>query len=148
MRKEAYKSKKEFDLTEAYFIEGFAQHFLTDMSAAGHVRTLRRLLQSTTFTLYLYPGDQCGKGQHDEDGNNGLWVTNQEGDSWAAYGDKQLGQSRSGQNRQMVAAASQAGVDEVWETFQSDKIPATAEFKAPRKEWLVQFSILAVTNRR
>ncbi|CAH0016129.1 unnamed protein product [Clonostachys rhizophaga] len=144
---EAYKSKKESDLTEAYFIEGFAQHFLTDMFAAGHIRTLRRLLHSTTFTLDLYPGDQCGKGQQDEDGTNGPWVTNQEGESWAAYGDKQLGQCRSGKNRQMVAAASQAGVDEVWETFQSGKIPATAEFKALKKVCLVSSSILAIDYR-
>ncbi|KAK7226255.1 hypothetical protein V2G26_014258 [Clonostachys chloroleuca] len=144
---DAYKSKKESDLTEAYFIEGFAQHFLTDMFAAGHVRTLRRLLHSTIFTLGLYPGDQCGKGQHDEDGTNGLWVTNQEGDSWAAYGDKQLGQGRSGKNRQMVPAASQAGVDEVWETFQSGKIPVTAEFKALKKAWApLPEKTLGITN--
>lgn len=135
MRKaqEAHKTQKQSDLKEAYFIEGFAQHYLTDMFAAGHIRTPRRLLHSTSFTLDLYPGDKCCKAQHDEDGANGLWVTNEEGFSWAAYGDKQLGQGRSGKNRQMVAAASQAGVDEVWETFQSGRVPEATEFKALKK---------------
>jgi hypothetical protein len=131
--KEAYQSQKQSDLTEAYFIEGFAQHYLTDMFASGHIRTPRRLLHSTSFTKDTYPGDKCCKAQHDEDGANGLWVTNQEGASWASYGDKQLGQGRSGKNRQMVAAASQTGVDEVWDTFQSGKVPQTSEFEALKK---------------
>jgi hypothetical protein len=103
------------------------------MFAAGHIRTPRRLLHSTEFTLDLYPGDKCCKAQHDEDGANGLWVTNQEGTSWASYGDKQLGQGRSGKNLQMVVIASQAGVDEIWDTFQSGEIPDTVDFKALRK---------------
>ncbi|KAI9170786.1 hypothetical protein HJFPF1_00259 [Paramyrothecium foliicola] len=130
---EGHKSKKESDLKEAYFIEGFAQHYLTDMFAAGHIRTPRRLLHSISFTPDLYPGDRCCKAQHDEDGANGLWVTNEEGYSWAAYGDKHLGQGRSGKNLQMVTAASQAGVDEIWDTFQSGRMAEPTEFMALKK---------------
>jgi hypothetical protein len=103
------------------------------MFSSGHIRTPRRLLHSTSFTIDKYPGDQCCKAQHDEDSANGLWVTNAAGDSWAAYGDKQLGQGRSGKNRQMVTSASQAGIDEIYETYKSGQVATFNEFKALRK---------------
>jgi hypothetical protein len=130
---EAHKSQKQADLTEAYFIEGYSQHYLTDMFAAGHVRVPRRILHSVKFDLDRMPGDKCTKRQHDEDGTNGLWVTNREGNSWAAYGDKQLGQGRSAKNRQIVSETSQASIDEIWETFKSGNIPKPADFKALQK---------------
>ncbi|KAF5568019.1 phosphatidylcholine-hydrolyzing phospholipase c [Fusarium phyllophilum] len=139
---EANKSQSPSDLKEAYFIEGFAQHYLTDMFAAGHIRTPRHLLHSKKpfgetdnddSVPGVFYGDQCCKAQHDEDCANGLWVTNQEGISWAAYGDKQLGQGRSGKNLQMAVSASQAGLDEVWETFQSGRMTESRDFRAIKK---------------
>lgn len=121
----ASQTQKKEDLQEAYFIEAYSQHFLTDLFASGHLRAPRRILHSDNFDLDLMPGDQCCKAQHDEDGTNGLWVTNQEGQSWSVYGDKQYGQGRSTKNRQMVNAAVQTSVDEIWAAFQSGKSPNT-----------------------
>lgn len=102
------------------------------MFAAGHIRTPRRILHSSQFDIDLkvMPGDQCTKAQHDEDNANGLWVTNKEGQSWAAYGDKQFGQGRSAKNRQLVNQASQASVDEVWRVFNDGNVIDAAHFIA------------------
>lgn len=67
---------------------------------------------------------------HDEDNANGLWVTNQLGESWAAYGDKQLWSGKSAQNLLRVVRAAQAGVDEIWNTRNSGTIPTTSDFVA------------------
>lgn len=129
----AHNSQQEKDLTEAYFIEAYGQHFLTDAFAAGHIRTPRRILHSTSLDLNLFPGDRCNQKQHDEDGANGLWVSNLDGDSWASYGDKQYNQGRCAKNRQMVNTASQISIDEIWEAFKTGAIVNATQYGALRK---------------
>ncbi|MCJ1385455.1 hypothetical protein MMC17_008578 [Xylographa soralifera] len=130
----ASQSRSADDLKEAYFLEGYAQHFLTDLSSAGHVRTLRRILHSTYLDpINVQPGDKCNRMQHDEDSANGLWVTNKLGQSWAVYGDKQLVQGRSGKNFQYAVEASQLGVGEIWETYESGLMPNVSSYRALKK---------------
>jgi hypothetical protein len=45
-------------MKEAYFLEAYAQHFLTDLFSSGHLRTPRRRLHKNSL-LHLYPVDQC-----------------------------------------------------------------------------------------
>ncbi|KAJ9638282.1 hypothetical protein H2199_006969 [Coniosporium tulheliwenetii] len=90
------------DLKEAYFMEAFAQHFLTDLFSTGHMRTPRRVLHEPYSDvdpppdgpdypdLDLWPADACAQIMHNEDSANGLWVSNSLGETWAAYGDRQL----------------------------------------------------------
>ncbi|KAJ7878126.1 hypothetical protein B0H14DRAFT_1655844 [Mycena olivaceomarginata] len=138
--KEAYDagpSRADEIMKEAYFLEAYGQHFLTDLFSSGHLRTPRRALHSTltmsegprTFAALsspetLYPQDFCARRMHDEDCANGLWVRNSKGKGWAAYGDKQLLSAKSNQNFQMALNAAQAGLDEVWETRLNGNIPA------------------------
>ncbi|KAG8531944.1 uncharacterized protein KY384_003580 [Bacidia gigantensis] len=126
------------DLKEAYFLEAFGQHFLTDLFSAGHIRTPRRALHSTgplcSTCLYdLWPADQSGKNQHDEDSTNGLWVTNDIGQSWAAYGDMHLMDGRSAKNLQHVIEACQLGIEEIWWAFRTHEFPAPLDFVALKK---------------
>jgi hypothetical protein len=116
-------------MKEAYFLEAYAQHFLTDLFSSGHLRTPRRRLHKNSL-LHLYLVDQCAKLMHDEDSANGLWVRNKRGDWWAAYGDKQLWSAKSNQNYRMAVKAAQAGLDEVRETYVKGKIPAADQFSA------------------
>jgi hypothetical protein len=72
----------------AYAINAFYDHFLTDMFSSGHLRVPRRQLHSFDYSARHTAGDMFTSRQmHNEDGNNGLWVTNQLGEIWKAYGD-------------------------------------------------------------
>ncbi|CAL1694606.1 unnamed protein product [Somion occarium] len=128
------------ELKKAYFLEAFAQHFLTDLFSTGHLRAPRRILHWTYFgngpadpkqpNVDVYPADRCAQKMHDEDCSNGLWVSNQEGDSWAAYGDKQLWSGKSARNFLQALKAAQSGLLEVWNTKQTGTIPKVADYKA------------------
>ena len=59
---------------------------------------------------------------HDEDSAYGLQVRNARGNSWKAYGDKRLLDTVNQANLQMVQAALQVSVDEVWAAYQNGRI--------------------------
>ncbi|KAL9978936.1 hypothetical protein ACROYT_G016520 [Oculina patagonica] len=75
-------------LHEAYSLDAFACHFLTDSFASGHTRTPRIELRKNATPAKV--GDLLSKFMHDEDGKYGLRVTNARGDKWVAYGDGML----------------------------------------------------------
>ena len=144
----AVNATSESDLHEAYFLEAYGQHFLTDLFSTGHLRSPRRVLHSTepfsvassntspvesTGLFDVWPGDQCCRNQHDEDCASGLWVTNALGQSWAAYGDKQLLDGRSAKNLQYAVQASQLGADEIWHAYQKPPAPKPSDFAALKK---------------
>lgn len=54
---------------------------------------------------------------HDEDCATGLWVTNDLGESWPAYGDKQLFTYKSFVNMDHVVDTMQAGADEIFQAY-------------------------------
>lgn len=66
---------------------------------------------------------------HDEDCENGLFVTNALGDSWAMYGDGQLFNAKSSGNLARVLQASQISLNEIFEVFKTgnDKAPGLFE---------------------
>ncbi|KAL9630400.1 MAG: hypothetical protein Q9164_006434, partial [Protoblastenia rupestris] len=55
--------KDETLLKEAYYLEAYAQHFLTDIFSTGHMRARRRELHSPGFTWKSYPGDRSFAGK-------------------------------------------------------------------------------------
>ena len=134
----ARTTQKSSDLDQAYFLEGFALHYLTDLFSTGHLRVPRRKLHRTWFREpeepgspgWSYPADSLANRQHNEDCANGLWVRNKLGDAWPAYGDKQLYSGKSAKNRQQALRAAQFGVSEVWDTYTSGSMPDPGEFKA------------------
>lgn len=127
----AHKSQNQSDLEQAYFLEAFAQHYLTDLFAAGHQRTPRRVLHRNFWGDIpenpeipdLYPADLCAQKMHNEDNANGLWVNNRLGESWASYGDKQLFTAKGAESLRHAVMAAQSGIDEVWTTYQTGNMP-------------------------
>jgi hypothetical protein len=110
-------------LGHAYAINAFADHFLTDLFSAGHLRTPRKELydQCTPGTV----GSLLARCMHDEDCMYGLIVHNSRGEMWTAYGDKRLRDKPDADNLQRVQAAVQASVDDVWAAYQTQSVPQT-----------------------
>ncbi|MDQ4501252.1 hypothetical protein [Sinomonas sp. ASV322] len=129
------------DLEGAYAMNAFADHFLTDLFSAGHVRAPRKELhdQVTTpmpgFSGTL--GSLLARCMHDEDSSHGLKVTNKMGTSWTAYGDKRLLDFVSAQNRDVVVAAVQQSADEVWSAYQK-----TGESAGRALDFVPRFDLL------
>ncbi|KAM0795834.1 hypothetical protein BDR22DRAFT_825722 [Usnea florida] len=70
----------------AYAMNAFADHFLQDSFAAGHLRTPRRALHKRIdFSANLYT-----KYMHDEDNGIGLNIITRKGKHFKFFGDKRL----------------------------------------------------------
>jgi len=123
---EAVKAKQEPDpakrdllLKRAYAINAFADHFLTDLFAAGHMRTPRHaLFNSAMNSLTQIAASLCAKQMHDEDNKFGLWVDNSVDDTWVAYGDGRYRDSWNAASRVVAKKALQQSMDDVWNAFQ------------------------------
>ncbi len=127
---EFHEDQWDFALEEAYAMNAFADHFLTDLFSAGHLRAPRKELYDT-ITLPI-PGAGANLGSllvrcmHDEDSRLGLNVTNKNKDSWVAFGDKALRDSKSKANADMVTRAVQESADDVWRAFQGGEFETRA----------------------
>eukprot|EP01006_Ploeotia_vitrea_P044244 TRINITY_DN66820_c6_g1_i1.p1 TRINITY_DN66820_c6_g1~~TRINITY_DN66820_c6_g1_i1.p1 ORF type:complete len:665 (+),score=433.29 TRINITY_DN66820_c6_g1_i1:82-2076(+) len=90
----------------------FADHFLSDNWAPGHLRTVREQVAP----LCGKDSNKAGfavKRSHDEDNHNGLYVTNKRGDHYWIYGDGSYMNSANAQGRQYASEASQVSRDDV-----------------------------------
>ncbi len=120
----------ESRLEEAYAINAFADHFLTDLFSAGHMRAPRRELYQQVMTPIPGFSGSLGsllcRSMHDEDSRNGLKVWNKAGESWTAFGDKRLFDDISKANQAMVFKASQASADDVWNAYEGKPSAYTA----------------------
>jgi hypothetical protein len=110
-------------LQGAYAANAFADHFLTDLFSAGHMRTPRRPIYDIAWT----EATQAAAGllaqrMHDEENKFGVWVENQWGDRWVAYGDKRYRDQVNTANRRMVKRAVQKSMDEVWQAFETQQV--------------------------
>ncbi|ADO68780.1 uncharacterized protein STAUR_0976 [Stigmatella aurantiaca DW4/3-1] len=72
------------DLDAALVRNAFADHFLTDAFASGHLRVPRDLLVGLSGALPT-------RKMHDEENVQGLWVRSASGFVWRSYGDDHLG---------------------------------------------------------
>ena len=106
----------ESALLLAYARNAFADHFLTDLFAAGHLRTPRRGLYNLPGTFPTETG-LLAKAMHDEDNLNGLNVSNNRGDEWKAFGDGKELDDENKRNFDLAVEAVQASADEVYEAF-------------------------------
>ena len=119
----AKQSGSQETLMLAYAKEAFAQHFLTDMFSAGHMRTPRNELQD--FCARRERGEQGGhlsKAMHDEDNLLGLRVTNKDGLAWRAYGDRHYFSPAHRKGREAAEACSQRSIDEVFNAFKTGHV--------------------------
>jgi hypothetical protein len=108
----------QMKLLQAYGFNAFADHFLTDLFAAGHVRTPRRALWATPQTIAGETG-LLARAAHDEENHDGLHVANARGDQWVAYGDGKELDDVNATNLALATAATQASADEVYQAFVS-----------------------------
>jgi hypothetical protein len=114
---------RKIQLQRAYAINAFADHFLTDLFAAGHMRTPRRaLFKLADNYLTQAAAGLLAQRMHDEDNKFGLWVQNRVGDKWVAFGDKRYRDRLNAGNRKVVKKAVQRSMDEVWEAFSTGRI--------------------------
>ncbi|MGR3912318.1 MAG: DUF4116 domain-containing protein [Candidatus Rhabdochlamydia sp.] len=139
--KEAGHTQNLEKLKEAYALDAFACHFLTDLFAAGHIRNqrgdlevfLREELKFSPGMSKKLAGVLTGA-QHEEDGNNGLDVQNQEGKTWRSYGDGFYFSPKSRENKERVIEAAQRSADEIYMAYShpDDAIITAVHMLIPR----------------
>eukprot|EP00026_Physarum_polycephalum_P004551 Phypoly_transcript_04573.p1 GENE.Phypoly_transcript_04573~~Phypoly_transcript_04573.p1 ORF type:complete len:448 (+),score=65.47 Phypoly_transcript_04573:60-1403(+) len=115
-----------FTLQTAYAMNAFADHYLTDLFASGHIRTPRRLITTTCSAASSYitsflgsssSGGLASQWMHDEDNRNGLLVANRRGDVWTAFGDDNYFSAFNAKNREIIDEAVQISRDEIFRAF-------------------------------
>ncbi|KPN92803.1 hypothetical protein [Pseudomonas nunensis] len=124
----AHASRDEKQLEVAYAMNAFADHFLTDLFSAGHLRVPRKALAAAVTPSDL--GSLITRFMHDEDSKFGLNVRNANGEQWHAYGDKRYFDAIDSANRLHVNAAVQLSADEVFAAYLSGTVPVPSSFAA------------------
>ncbi|RON37677.1 phospholipase [Pseudomonas frederiksbergensis] len=124
----AHASRDEKQLEVAYAMNAFADHYLTDLFSAGHLRVPRKAMAAAVTPSDL--GSLITRFMHDEDSKFGLNVRNGNGEQWRAYGDKRYFDAIDSANRLHVNAAVQASADEVFAAYLSGTVPAPSSFAA------------------
>jgi hypothetical protein len=110
-------------LETAYFLNAFADHYLSDLFSAGHLRTDRVKLHIWSTVgipgTQIMCGDYLAKFVHDEDSRYGLNVENERGDHWRAYGDNRYFDKENQKNRQFCEEAVQVSIQEIYQAYQA-----------------------------
>ena len=121
--KETNGFRRDRLLRQAYAINAFADHFLTDLFAAGHMRTPRRALDDSATTMPKVLPGLLSKVMHDEDNKFGIWVENSMGDVWVAYGDGRYRDPPNAANRRIMRLAILASMNDVWNAYKNPGKP-------------------------
>jgi hypothetical protein len=127
----AKNSGDEKLLEIAYAMNAFADHYLTDLFSAGHLRVPRKQLAAVVTPSDL--GSLITRFMHDEDSKFGLNVSNGNGDQWRAYGDKRYFDVIDSANRVQVNQAVQLSADEIFAAYLSGVAPSPSHFSALNK---------------
>lgn len=130
---QAVKAKASDDagqLELAYAMNAFADHFLTDLFSAGHVRVPRKAIKDNVTPADL--GSLISRFMHDEDSKYGLVMRNAQGDTWRGYGDKRYFDTIDAANRKQISQALQASANEVFQAFNSGALPVPDSYGALR----------------
>ncbi len=129
----AASAKNSDDLRNAYAYEAYANHYLTDSFAAGHLRTpitdfmhlqnemALNVLEPIIGEFGLSKDDvllSFAKFMHDTENKNGLWIrTQQNMRPWISYGDAELFVKENNTNVEIIQTTMQHGVDQVFEIY-------------------------------
>lgn len=106
----------------AYAMNAFADHFLTDLFSAGHMRTPRKALYEGVWLSDA--GSVLSRYMHDEDCRNGLLARNSWNQVWRAYGDKKYLDPVNRANRMLVDGSVIHSAREVRDAFQGGQVEA------------------------
>ncbi|MEB0044231.1 MULTISPECIES: phospholipase [unclassified Pseudomonas] len=140
----AHASRDDKQLEVAYAMNAFADHFLTDLFSAGHLRVPRKALAAAVTPSDL--GSLITRFMHDEDSKFGLNVRNGNGEQWRAYGDKRYFDAIDSANRIHVNKAVQLSADEVFATYLSGTVPVASSFAALKQLPDLQAALNLETN--
>jgi hypothetical protein len=127
--REAGKQNDLEKLKEAYALDAFACHFLTDLFAAGHIRNQRGELETFLKSELKY-SEKKAKGyagiltaaQHEEDGK-GLNVSDKNDNRWRAFGDGHFFLPKNRENKKKTIIATQTSVDEIYHAYRNPHSP-------------------------
>lgn len=103
---------------KAYAEEAYAEHFLTDRFAAGHMRAPRSELAALKEPGGKAIGSILVMKMHNEDNKNGLFATN-EAEQWWTYGDDRLLDVVDIDNKKIIDQTVQLSVDEITNAFRN-----------------------------
>ncbi|KAI8623564.1 hypothetical protein F5Y19DRAFT_371826 [Xylariaceae sp. FL1651] len=127
------------DISKALAINGFADHFLEDSFAAGHMRVPRagiaEVARKDTTGILHKAINLSSYVMHEEDGELGLWVESPCGDKWKAYGDGRLNgidttDKATSTNISQCRKALQQSVKEVYDAYTSKQVIGPSQFAA------------------
>lgn len=115
----ASKATNAEELKYAYFVEGYADHFLTDLFATGHSRTPRVEIVNYCANLGQGPASFLTKLMHDQDGTTGLTLVNGKGETWFGTGDENFYTPANKDNKLRALSVVQQSVDQVYNAYVS-----------------------------
>jgi hypothetical protein len=117
----AHQNNDTGRLVIAYAMNAFANHFLSDRFATGHMRTPR--VRLTTEVSPADVGSLLASYMHKEENSHGLHVKNIRGDRWIAYGDRTYYTHRNAVNRNFLLQTMQISADHIFYAFKTGKLP-------------------------
>lgn len=112
----AYQLQDPKILEIAYAMNAFANHFLTDRFAAGHIRTPRVELPASIIPSTV--GSILVTYMHNEENQTGVHVHNLKGDTWVARGDRFYFDNSNTTNRAQLQKTMQASANQIFEMYQ------------------------------
>lgn len=134
----ALKTAYNGNLTQAYAYEGFAAHFGSDLFAPGHTRTQKQQIQDSCRSEI--EGQKIGgllvKEAHDFSNKTGLILLSNNGNWWQAYGDAYYFIPENDTNQQLLIAALQNGVNQIYEIFAKRTAINAQEFNRLSESYL------------
>ncbi|MBN4059218.1 hypothetical protein JYT22_01040 [Endomicrobium sp. AH-315-J14] len=135
MHQTALKLARARRLNRALMTNAFADHFLTDAFASGHlifgterpdIASLRRGHRKYSPLLW-----KKLKKWHDEANRKGRIVHNLKGETWTAYGDGFL--DKNVRHRRIIKAAVRHSVDDIYLAYAGSPVPETdGKYRAER----------------
>lgn len=121
----ASKANTPEELKYAYFVEGYADHFLTDLFATGHLRTPRVEIVNYCANLGQGPASFLTKLMHDQDGTTGLTLVNGKGETWFGTGDENFYIPANKENKLRALNTVQQSVDQIYNAYVSKNANTT-----------------------
>ena len=122
----AHLAANDQELKKAYSVEAYAQHFLSDLFASGHLRVPRQ--QLTTWCSYspVVVSGFLAKVMHDQDNRDGLRITNNKGESWKTYGDRSLFINDNSESIKRAIIAMQRSADQIYAAYRNKQLDLNA----------------------
>jgi hypothetical protein len=113
----AKTAKSDNDLKLAYAYEAYADHFLTDLFASGHLRTPRRNIVTWCKYTPETVSSFLTKIMHDQENKNGIYITNRAGKRWKTYGDKELYINDNSDSLKQALLVMQKSIDQLYDVY-------------------------------